>query len=298
MERCVLAVAGGGALDGTFIARGGEFAVEAFFDHVADGFAQGGDLDAADDFVAEGVAEHGDGTAAGDATGLKIEEGIGVELASGAAVGAFDVVVVDFEEGACIGVGFGGEEDVAVGLAGIGLDGTFLHEDVAVEAGAGRVVEDALVEFVAGAVGSGVLDKDVVVALLVAVEEVETAGIEGCTFALQADDDVVAHVLSAEGDGGDGCVGIAVEEEGGVGELLCWGGHTLQTVETEVGALGEVDLEVVEVGGEEGVACVRGELEGRDVGFGAEDEGELLAGCEVEFLRCVRNDPRVRPDVG
>ena len=150
------------------------------------------------DFVAEGVEEEGLGGAFADAAGADVEESLFVELAYGAAVGAFDIVVVDFEEGAGVDVRFVGEEYVFVGLIGFGFGGAVADEDVPVEGGAGGVVEDAFEQFAAVAFGAGVVDEDVVVDLLLLVVEEEAVGLDVAVGAEHGYFGVVADVAAVE----------------------------------------------------------------------------------------------------
>ncbi len=65
--------------------------------------------------------------------------------------------------------GLVGENQVLVGLLGIGLLRVFADDDAAVENGGGAAVENAFVEFVARAVRLGVVEHGVVVDVLRAV---------------------------------------------------------------------------------------------------------------------------------
>ena len=91
--------------------------------------------------------------------------------------------------------------------------------------------------------GFGVLDEDVVVASLLAVDEVEAVGRKLAAFALHADDDVVAHVAASEGDGAHAQAGVALHDDAGLGEGFGWSVEILQAVQLEAGALLDVDLQ-------------------------------------------------------
>jgi hypothetical protein len=129
-------------------------------------------------FVAEGIGEHGDGSALADAAGTDVEECLFVQLAYGASVGAFYVVVVYFKERLSGDVGLVGEEYILVGLIGLGFDCPVLHKHMAVESATGVVVEDSLEEFATVAVGESVVYKYIVVHLLLLVVEIETVGFD------------------------------------------------------------------------------------------------------------------------
>lgn len=109
MERGIRAVARRGTLDGALVARGGEFAMEPLFDYIAHRFAEGVNADVTHHLVAESITEHSNGGAVADATCLEVEKSLLVKLADGAAMRAFDIVVVDLEKRAGIDMGFVGE---------------------------------------------------------------------------------------------------------------------------------------------------------------------------------------------
>src|SRR5664279_5140943 len=130
-------------------------------------------FDAVDHVLRERVGQQAAGLALADAARLQVEQGFGVELADGGAMGAAHIVGEDLQLGFGIHHGVVGEDQVLIGLLGIGLLGVLADDDLAVEYGVGLAVEDALVEFVAGAVRHGVVDQGVIVDVLRAVDDVE-----------------------------------------------------------------------------------------------------------------------------
>ena len=95
----------------------------------------------------------------------------------------------------------------------------------------------------ARAVGLGMLDEDIVVALLFAVHEVEAVGSQLAPLALHADNDVVPHMAATEGDGAHAQACVAAEGDAGLGESLRRGVEVLQAVELEAGPLFDVDFQ-------------------------------------------------------
>ena len=104
---------------------------------------------------------------------MQVEERFGVELADGGAVRAAHVVGADLQFGFGVDDGVVGQDQILVGLLGIGLLRVFADDDLAVEDGVGFAVQNAFIEFVAGAVRLGVVDDRVIVDVLRAVDDVE-----------------------------------------------------------------------------------------------------------------------------
>ena len=105
--------------------------------------------------------------------GAQIENGLVVQLADRRAVGAFHVVGVDLQLRLGVGGGVVGEQQVLVGLLGVGLLRDGPDEDATVEDALGFVVEDAVEILVAGAMRLGVFDDHVVIGQLLAAREVK-----------------------------------------------------------------------------------------------------------------------------
>src|ERR1051326_9586857 len=120
-------------------------------------------LDAVDDILGERVDQEAARLVLADAAGPQIEERLGVQLADGGAVGAAHVVGENLQLGFGIDDRVVGEDQVLVGLLGIGLLGVLADNDAAVENRVGFAVQNPLVEFVAGAVRLGMIDDGVVV---------------------------------------------------------------------------------------------------------------------------------------
>ncbi len=165
---------------------------------ILDAGADGGDLDAAGDVGGEGVGHEVAGLGEREAARDEVEDGVFVDWAGGAAVGAFDVVGVNLKGGLGVHEDFVGEQERFAGLLGVGFLGVFLDEDFAFEDGHGFVGEDVLVKFVAGAVAFFVLKQGVIVDVLVAagVDEAVERGFGA--LAAEEDLEVVACEAAAE----------------------------------------------------------------------------------------------------
>src|ERR1035437_8131461 len=157
-------------------------------------------FDAIDYVLRECVGQQAAGLALADAARLQVEERFAVELADGGAMGAAHIVGEDLQLGFGIHHGVVGEDQVLVGLLGIGLLCVLADDDFAVEDGVGLAVENALVEFVAGAVRLGVIDDRMIVDVLRAVDDVEAVqgGVGACR---QGGVGVVADQRAAERNG-------------------------------------------------------------------------------------------------
>ena len=163
----------------------------------ADGF----EGDAAHHVAGEGADHDLAGVLQSDAAGTEIKNRLLVHLADGGAVGAFDVVGEDFELGFGVNDGVVGEEEVAVGLFGVGFLGVLADKDFAVEDAVGAPGEDAVVEFVAFATGVGVIHHGVVIGQLVAPDQVEAVENAGAVFTVEKGLNLVAGQVRAGGDG-------------------------------------------------------------------------------------------------
>ena len=88
-------------------------------------------------------------------------------------MGTLDVVRVDLQLGLGIDLGLIGQQQVYVGLLGVGLLGVFVSDDASAEHGPGPAVQNTLVELPTVAVRLGVLHQHVVVDVLAAAEDVQ-----------------------------------------------------------------------------------------------------------------------------
>src|ERR1035437_1101188 len=85
--------------------------------------------DAVDDGLEEAVHQGVLRLLKREATALQVEELVGVDLAHGGAVGAAHVVGLDLELGHGIGLGFGRQDQAAVGLVGVRMLGVLADLD-------------------------------------------------------------------------------------------------------------------------------------------------------------------------
>ena len=108
-------------------------------------------------------------------------------------MGALHVIGVDLELGLGVDLDVRREQEIVVGLVGVGLLGVGVHENPAVEDAPRSSVEHALVDLVARASALEVIDPGMEVHVLSArrqVEALEVAARLGCGH---AHIDVVAH---------------------------------------------------------------------------------------------------------
>ena len=124
------------------------------------------DLDPVDELSRECIRQQRARLRAGDAARAQVEHRVRVHLAHRGAVRALHVVGVDLE--LRLGVDHRGfrEQQVLVALDGIGLLRFGPHDDAAVEDALALAVQDSLVEFVAGGVRLGVVERGVIVHVL------------------------------------------------------------------------------------------------------------------------------------
>ena len=102
----------------------------------------------------------------GEAVGAQVVELLGVDLGDRGGVRAADVVGLDLEAGDRVGVGVGGEQQVAALLEGVGLLGAGVDADHPAPDGGRAVGEHAAEGEVGGRVLGGVLLGGVVVEVL------------------------------------------------------------------------------------------------------------------------------------
>jgi len=90
-------------------------------------------------------------------------------VAGGGAVAALHVIGVDEQAGLTVHLGLFRQQEVFIGLLGVGLLGVLANGYVAAEDRSRLPVQDALVEQPAGAVRFGVVDVEVVIDVLAAL---------------------------------------------------------------------------------------------------------------------------------
>ena len=133
-----------------------------------------------------------------DSARAQIEECFLIDLPDGCAVGALHIVGVDLQLGLGINLRVIGEEQVAVGLLGIGFLRIFVNDDSAVKNTVRVVIEDAVIELAAIAVRAGMLDQHVIVYMLMAAAEEETVDQAFAAFSGEHRMHVVAHQRTAQ----------------------------------------------------------------------------------------------------
>lgn len=214
-----------------------------------------------------------------DAAGFEVEFLFGLDAGGGGAVGAPDVVGLDFEAGQAVGLGDVGEHEVAVFLVGVGFLGVGFDDDEAGEDGFGGVEEDVFVEEVGSGLGGGVGLEGALVELLDAVGDGEGEHLGVGAGAEETGVGFVAGLATAEVEvegidagvavGGDG---VGLEGEGIAGPLLG----------ADVGEVGAgAGVEVVDAGDELVGGGVAGDEVFDEGGLGVffeDDEGVGEAG--------------------
>lgn len=122
-----------------------------------------------DDVGGEALRDHAAGTAWVDASATEVVDLFVTDARGGAAVGALDLVGVDFESGHGVGLGFVAHEEVAAGLVGVGVVCGFIHEDEAGEDGLSFAEQGVLEEEVAAGVWCAVVLEGSLVVFLTSV---------------------------------------------------------------------------------------------------------------------------------
>lgn len=103
------------------------------------------------------MGDHLAGLGSGDAAGEEVEDLVVFDSGVGGAVGALDLVGVDFEAGEGVGFRVVGEEEVVAGLVGVGEVGALFDIDHAGEGGFRAVQKGVAVEEVAAGPGDEVV---------------------------------------------------------------------------------------------------------------------------------------------
>ncbi len=221
---------------------------EFFFDELFEAFLKGFIADAGDHVFKEAEHEKSVCLLGRDAAGAQVEELLRLDLAGGGAMGAFHVVVQNFQAGEGVGFGALGEQEVAVGLVGVCSARARGDADEAGEDGFGDVVEGVFVEEVGAAVGGVVLLKGALVNDLVAIGEGDGEHVAGTARAGKAGAILGAGELGAEVDGAGEDVGVAL---GHAGEEFHAEGFAVEFLHTDEfdGAAG-ADMHVAVVGEE------------------------------------------------
>src|SRR5579883_1774592 len=135
--------------------------------------AHGAVLDAVKAFTGKGLQEKTARFCFCDAARLQIEDRILFHLTDGGAVRTLYVVGVDFKLRLGVNLRVIAEQQVPVGLLGVGLLRIFVDDDTPVEDTVRLLVENAVVKLTAGAVRFRVLDQHVVVEVLMAAADEE-----------------------------------------------------------------------------------------------------------------------------
>ena len=163
--------------------------------------AKRGDADRFDHIVREGMHQQLPGQSLSDAARAQIKQLRFVELADGRAVVALDVVGVNFELRLGVDFRIFGQQQVVVGLVGIGLLRARMHDDLAVEHRVGLTVHHSAIVFPAGAVGLAMINERVVVHMLLAADQIQAVERGLAATGVERGRDVVAAQGGAQREG-------------------------------------------------------------------------------------------------
>ena len=186
---------------------------------------------------------------------MQVEERFVVELADGGAVGAAHVVVHDLQHRYRVGVGGLGQQQVAVGLVGIGAAGALLDADQARVHAARGVAQRAFEKQVGGGVADHVRLQRVVVEELAAGPEEQSLQLGAGAGTVQHRFDAGLGEAAAEADVDDAHGGLLLRDHFLVGELPGVVAPALQRHVADVGAAAGEHLDRA--------AGQRGRLQGR-----------------------------------
>ena len=111
---------------------------------------------------------------------------------------AFHIVGINFQLRLGVDLRVVGEQQVAVGLLGVGLLRIFVDDNAAVENAVRVIIQNAVVKLAAAAVRAGVLDEHVIVEMLAAIADEQAVDQALAALAREHRMDVVAHQPAAE----------------------------------------------------------------------------------------------------
>ena len=158
--------------------------------------------------------QHALGRVGAEAARTEIENAFVVQLADGRAVRAFHVIGINLELRLGVGGRVVGQQQIFVGLLGVGFLGDFAHQNAAVENPLGLVIKDAVEIFVAGAMRFRVFHDHVMIGELFAAREVQPVQHALEAFAGEFYADVIARKPGAERKGMHAGVAGATEFTG------------------------------------------------------------------------------------
>lgn len=160
---------GGGAVQGAILASA-QFAAQTALHQTREVVFQGRDADFSDDLGGKRVHKQTARRSLRDAAAPHVEQRLFVQLPHRGAMAALDIVGVDFQIGFGLELGLFGQQQVAVGLIGLGFLRAGFHEHMALEAAGGAVVQNAFEKLAAARLRALMVDLDPVADLLVAID--------------------------------------------------------------------------------------------------------------------------------
>src|SRR5690554_6349515 len=162
------------------------------------GIAHGFYRNLLDQLVDERHGQQYVGLPATDASGNQVEHGSFIQLANGGAVGALDVIRVDFQLRLGVDLGTVGEQQVLVVHIRVGLLGVLVDMNPAIKHRVGLVRSNVAVGLFAVAVGGYVVNGCVVVVVLFTLGNHHAIELGFRAFAFQANLQVVPAQRAAE----------------------------------------------------------------------------------------------------
>ena len=137
----------------------------------------------------------------GDSAALEVEESFGIELAYGGAMGASDIIGIDFELRLGTDSSCGREEQIPIGLVGIGFLCAGTDENAAAEQAVSVAEQNAVKEFLAAASRGGMVHMHLMVGDSVMVDQIETVKEAFRLWFPQRWGELHAGEVGAEGNG-------------------------------------------------------------------------------------------------
>jgi len=254
-------------------------------DELVQFLARGRAFHALDDFPGKSMDQHATCHVFGNAPGAQVKNTLGVQLADGRAVGAFDVVRINFELRLGVRRGVVREQEIFIRLLGVGFLGDGMDIDAAVKNAPRFVVKDAVEIFVAGAMRLGMLDNHVMVGELLVACEIKPVQNALEPFACQFGADIIARKFCAEREGMDVHIAGAAKFTGDGRHVKGVGRFVLQ-FDVLDGRIVTRDNFRDSIGKRRHIACAQIALDDRRLAVRpGDDEIAWLAGLAVLFGR-------------
>ena len=136
-----------------------------------------------------------------DSARAQVEESFLVNLPDSCSMRTLHVIRMNLQLRLRVDLRIVGEEQIAVGLFGIGLLCVFVHDDPAVKDTMSMIVQDSVIKLPAAAVRAGMLDQHVIIDVLMVRAEEQAVDQALASFAGQNRMHVVPHQCPTEQNG-------------------------------------------------------------------------------------------------